>query len=1316
MSSGLYQIEKLDDENYDGWAVQMRSVLVHCELWQYVSGAIVKPTGNADATAAWSAKDEKALATILLSVKSSQILHIKKCQTSSDAWKKLKEVHRPSGPAIKVTLFKQLLNLKMAESMSMSNHLNNFFDILEKLTEIDIKLQDELLAILILSSLPKSYENFVIAIESRDDLPKVSALKTKLLEEGRRREGDVEHDPLTSSEAAFFSKQRKKQQRKSFTGKCFKCGKKGHMASECRTKDAAAKVSGNNKLTSSFAMLNGTNVSSLNKHMWVLDSGSTCHMCCNESFFTSLREHRENIELAADNVIQSDGIGEVLITTDQCKIQLRDVLFVKNLKTNFISLSKATENNNRVILDKNSGLIENFNGTLLMRAKRVGNLFVFQVEREKLLNLNTKNLSFSQWHERFGHLNAKSLTFLLKNNMVEGVDINNLVTDTLKCETCLKGKMTTIPFPKCSAHRSSKVLELIHSDICGPFRINSIGGARYFVLFIDDFSRKMFVYFLKQKSEVFQAFKRFKSAVELETSQKIKSIRTDNGCEYLSREFSNFLEEAGIQRQLTVQYTPQQNGVAERANRTVVEMARCMILHAGVPEYLWAEAVNTAVYIRNRCPTKVLKDITPYEAWSGKKPIVSHFRTFGCKAFMLEKRSGRSKFKAKSTECIMVGYSSESKAYRVYEPKSRQIYKSRDLKFLEEGNSNKSLVDVSFLDERTSQQKNKDPETLTVKIDAFNSSESNDEDLSEDEEFTDAENAAVEVVDDVTNVKDKSEDNCADYEIDGEADDGNLGAENGEWANRLRPRTENRFFFNYNQVLSNPNTVQEALSREDSDRWLSSMKSEYDTLISNGTWELVALPSNRRPIKSKWVFNIKRDKHGNVERYKSRLVAKGCSQKFGVDYTETFSPVVRYSSIRLILALAAEFDLHVHQLDVTSAYLNGVLQEEVYMQQPEGFVDKNNPNLVCKLKKTIYGLKQSGREWNFEIDEALKKIGFSRCNGDRCVYTMNEGKSVNIVAVYVDDILLACSSFANLEKIKHQIGLHFDIVDKGAAEHFLGMEISRKGSSVQVSSKQFIKNFLRDLGMEDCRPCGTPLDPGSKFKKCLDCTNCKKVDPKTFQSIIGSLMYLSVTTRPDIMHSVCKLAQFNVNPHIEHLNAAKHIIRYLKMTLNLTLTYFQSGERLRAFADADWAGSCDDRKSFTGYVFVLGGAAINWESRKQKSVALSSTEAEYVALSSAAKELIHLKTLLIDLGFSTLVNGPIELFGDNLSAQQIVKNPVHHSRTKHIDIKFHHIRDLSEKQVIVLKYIPTGDMVADILTKNLMKTKHCHFAKKLGLI
>lgn len=329
----------------------------------------------------------------------------------------------------------------------------------------------------------------------------------------------------------------------------------------------------------------------------------------------------------------------------------------------------------------------------------------------------------------------------------------------------------------------------------------------------------------------------------------------------------------------------------------------------------------------------------------------------------------------------------------------------------------------------------------------------------------------------------------------------------------------------------NPSTVVEALTRDDADRWNESMVAEFNALVKNGTWELTDLPRNRHPIKSKWVFNLKRDKDGGIERYKARLVAKGCSQRFGIDYKETFSPVVRYSSLRLLFALTVEKNLHLHQMDVASAYLNGILNEEVYMEQPEKFEDKNFPNKVCKLKKALYGLKQAGREWNSKLDQVLRRIGFKSCNADTCVYIMNSNNTINIIAVYVDDILLACSDYTILIKLKQKISEQFEIVDKGPVDYFLGMEITRSGRNITVSQKQFIRELLTTHGMEQSRKCCTPLDPGQKYYRCPDCTNCVLVDNKKYQSLIGSLMYIGISTRPDIMHSISKLAQFSVNPH-----------------------------------------------------------------------------------------------------------------------------------------------------------------------------------------
>lgn len=1350
MSSGLYHIDKLDDSNYEGWRIQMKSVLVHSELWSYVSGGIARPDdANAETLATWVTKDEKALATILLSVKTSQLLHVKHCTTSTSAWKKIEEVHRPTGPARKVTIFKSMINLKMAEGSVMNNHLNSFFDLADKLNELDIKLPDELLTIILLSSLPPSFENFVVAIESRDELPKSNVMKNKLLEEFNRRDSGSGSAPLEGESAFYVKNQRQNQASKQnprshqssqqYRGNCYKCNRKGHYASTCRSSGATG-----SKQTSSFAMLNtaGSVSVTLCKSMWVFDSGSTCHMCCVKEMFGVITEHREKIQLAADNYMYSEGIGDIVIETSTQVITLRDVLYVPSLKCNFLSVSKAAKCGNKITFNDSSAVIINSSGAILISAKMCGNLYVYKSEDTQLYGMSASevdnNNNYQKWHERYGHLNIKSLKCLSQNNLVRGMEIKKF-PNSASCATCFKGKISVLPFAKNNSIRSSAVLELIHSDICGPMRTNSLGGYKYFALFIDDFSRMTFVYFLKNKSDILDEFKKFKVRVELETGSKIKMLRTDNGREYVNTEFNRFLDNEGVRRKLTVQYTPQQNGVAERANRTLVEMARCMLLSSSLPESLWGEAINTSVYLRNRSPTNLLH-CTPYEAWSRRKPSVNHLRVFGCKAVVLDKRIGKSKFAPKGIECVMVGYSTESNAYRVYNPANRTILKSRDIKFIEKSanpfsSSNEyTIVEANTADQINNSRVIKDePERNAsvnrsvifddaVKTDDVFVVETNDvvdidsddevldevadagcdEDAAGDDVFEDAHGGSETSENKDSNVKSKSERRVA-------------SVQPREW--NMRPRKDRpNSLFSMEENDSNPESVDEALARRDSARWRKSMEEEYRSLISNDTWDLVDLPRGRHPIKSKWVFNIKRDQHGNVEKYKSRLVAKGCSQRFGVDYKETFSPVVRYSSLRLILACAVEFGLKVHQMDVATAYLNGTLNEDIYMVQPEAFVDVKNPNKVCKLKKTLYGLKQAGREWNFKLDKVLRKIGFKPCNGDPCVYTMNFKEQRNIIAVYVDDILLAISNEHLLHKIKQQICAEFKVVDKGPVNYYLGMEIKSERDKISISHKQFICELLKEHGMAETRACSTPLDPGQRFKRCADCSNCSLVDSKGYQSLIGSLMYLGISTRPDITHSVNKLAQFNTNPHIEHLAAAKHILRYLFSTVNTKLVFKKTGEKLVAFADADWAGSCDERKSYTGFTFILAGASISWESRKQQTVALSSTEAEYMALSTASKEAVYLRNFLTELGFEKFIEGPTVLNGDNISSQQLVKNPMHHAKTKHIDIRVHYVREIYNKNLITLQYVPTDDNISDIFTKNLNKQKHVGLSQQLGLL
>lgn len=1291
--SSLYQIEKLDETNYDSWCIHMKSVLIHGGMWGIVNGTTSKEATDTDGK--WEKSDEKALATILLCVKASQLNHIKNVKTSIEAWETLQEIFRPSGPVKKVSLYKQLLNLRMTDENNMSQHVNAFATIVDKLAEVGIDMNNELLAIILLSSLPPTYEQFVVAMETRDSLPSLQNLKIKILEEADRK---VQNESASTSQQAFMARSRHStkpgrgnktinsrhgKQNKKLNGNCFTCGKFGHFAIDCYTNKQ-----GNKNATTSFAVLAATDACALSTSSWCIDSGATAHMCGNRDSFTTFRQYSDKISLASNNnFITAEGIGDVEIKTSNDSLILKNVLFVPKLIGNFLSVSRAIEGGCVVKFYDRCAEIKDEKGCVVLRAKKENKLFVFENHNDRIMYMARDEAML--WHSRYGHLNFNSLRQLKNKEMVNGLD-RVAFGDQIKCDTCMKSKIHVKPFKSTSGEVSSNVIDLIHTDVCGPFSTTSLGGSRYFLTFIDDCSRRMFVYFLKSKDEVFDKFVEFKNMVERQTERNIKSIRSDNGKEFVNKRFDKYLAEYGITRQLTVPYTPQQNGVAERANRTLVEMARSMLVQSGMGEFLWAEAIATAVYIRNRSPTKIIAEKTPYEVWTSRQPHVSHLRIFGAKAVALDKTQ-RKKFRPKGKQYIMVGYSITSKAYRLYDPQSRQVVEKRDVWFDEEDLLHGQCQYVSV-------QPN---ESSTSKVVA----EIEEEQVSQGEE---------------ENVEESAEEGSS-YESLEELDEDQQLPVVGPGRPKLlrtgrpgRPRKQYNLLNALQDVdIEIPNTIREATNSDYSDEWKDAMQAEYKSLIANKTWSLANLPKGQKAIGNKWVFNIKRNQDGSIEKFKARLVAKGCSQQYGINYTETFSPVVRYATMRMLLALAVEHKLYLHQMDVCTAYLNGELKECVYMKQPENFIDAKHPQKVLKLHKSLYGLKQSGREWNSKLDEVLRSIGFEPCNSEPCLYKQKECM-YNFIAVYVDDLIIGSKKKEDLIKIKSKIMNAFECVDKGQLHYFLGMQINRDGElgAISLSQSQYIEDLLKQHNMENCRPASTPLDAG--FQIACEKENCPKVDVTEYQSIIGVLTYLAISSRPDILHSVSKLAQRNKDPHKEHVAGIKHILRYLSATKDLKMTYRHTGNPIEGYADADWGGDATDRKSYTGYVFYMGGCAFSWESKKQQSVALSSTEAEYVALSTAAKEAMYLRTLLKEIGLQNEV-GPTTIYSDNLGAQQLAKHHKYHARSKHIEIKHHYVRDLIKEGCINVNYISTNDMRADVLTKNLVKIKHEKLVNLIGL-
>ena len=491
------------------------------------------------------------------------------------------------------------------------------------------------------------------------------------------------------------------------------------------------------------------------------------------------------------------------------------------------------------------------------------------------------------------------------------------------------------------------------------------------------------------------------------------------------------------------------------------------------------------------------------------------------------------------------------------------------------------------------------------------------------------------------------------------------------------------------------------------------MIEEMRTIEHNQTWELVDLPEDESPIGLKWVFRLKYHEDESIQKYKARLVAKGYAQHQGIDFDETFSPVARFETVRTVLCLAASLKLPIYQFDVKSAFLNGELEEEVYVSQPEGFVIQGSETKVYRLKKALYGLKQAPRAWYKRIDSYFLKNGFERSENEPTLYVKrHDSGDFCIVCIYVDDMIYLGSSESLVDEFKLCMEKEFEMTDLGKLQFFLGLEVKQGEDGIFVSQRKYARDLLFKFGMYNCKAAATPMNTNEKLQL-ADGTGA--AEPSLYRSLIGGLNYLT-HTRPDIMFSVSVLSRFMHNPTKQHLGAAKRVLRYIAGTTDLGIWYSSNSNfKLFGYCDSDWAGCVDDRKSTSGHVFCMGSGAISWSSKKQEVVALSSSEAEYIAATSATCQAVWLKRLLVDLCPQNLKQEATMIFCDNKATIAMTKNPAHHSRTKHIDIRYHFIRSIVAKGEVTLKFCGTNEQVADILTKALPQVKHDYFRLKLGI-
>ncbi|KAH9672319.1 hypothetical protein KPL70_017676 [Citrus sinensis] len=738
----------------------------------------------------------------------------------------------------------------------------------------------------------------------------------------------------------------------------------------------------------------------------------------------------------------------------------------------------------------------------------------------------------------------------------------------------------------------------------------------------DDFPRKTWVYFLKQKSEVFEAFKKFKTAVEKESGYQIKAMRSDRGGEFTSKEFLEFCEVNGIRRPLIVPRSPQQNGVAERKNRTILDMARSMLKSKRLPKEFWVETIACAVYLSNRSPTRSVWGKTPQEAWSGKKPDITHLRVFGSIAYIHVPDESRAKLDDKSEKFIFIGYDNNSKGYKLYNPNNGKIVIIRDVVFDEEGewDFGSGVDDFNFFpieeDDHTQIKQVEEQQEPTIPPISPASTICGDSPSSFLNEITEERTRSLQDLYEVTERRDNLTLFClfADCE---------------------------------------PVNFQEATLDE---KWRIAMDEEIKAIVKNDTWELTTLPKGHKAINVKWVYKTKKNAKGEIERNKARLVAKGYSQKAGIDYDEVFAPVVRLETIRLIISLVAQNKWKIFQIDVKSTFLNGFLEEEVYIEQPLGYVVKGQEDKILRLKKALYGLKQAPRAWNSRIDKYFQENGFIKCPYEHALYIKVKAGDILIVCLYVDDLIFTRSDPSLFEEFKKVMIKESEMTDIGLMAYYLGIEVKQKEEGIFISQESYAKEILKKFKMNDCKPISTPVECGVKLSKHDE---GEHIDPTFFKSLVGSLRYLTCT-RPDILYDVGLVSRYMENPKTTHFKATKRIICYIKGTTNFGLLYsFSNDYKLVGYSDSDWGGDVDDQKSTTRFVFFIGDTNFTW-----------------IALS---------------------------------------KNPVFHDQSKHIDTRYHFIRECIARKEVQIKYVKSQDQAADIFTKPLKQEDFVKFRSLLGV-
>lgn len=1339
-----YHVPLFNGDNYGNWRFRMEVLLDEKNLMEFVREDVTsklqaETTGESEtqkktrleANQKLSQRDKFCKRLIISSISDTHLEYCKGKDTSYELWQSLESVFERKGVACQLRVRKNLLILKHnPHSETLEKHFLNFDRLVRDLKAAGGNMEEMDIICHLLLTMPVDYNMVVTAIEtlSTDNLT-LAFVKGRLLDEETKRSVKK---PRNDSSASFYTSKphyydkakmqpsKKFNQLQSSKYKCHNCGGSGHFRKDCpspkvqrpikadiacsaETSDEEFPSDGPYVFLTSTAQSVACCVSTL-KFEWWLDSGASEHMVSKSDYVQNIEKITPiKIQVAKSGVsLTANEKGKIILYNSEGKsITFTDVLIVPGLHVNLLSVQKL-ESKGLTIVFKNGAATIFKSDNVVATALRTNKLYKLVLSTSKSETATLSTESQELWHMRYGHIGNSNLQKL--GSLVDG--FREEVPKSL-CEPCVEGKSRKLPHNE-TRKRATRPLELVHSDIFGPVTPESYDGKRYVLTFIDDFTHFTAAYPIEKKSEAFHYFKIYEAMATAHFQNKICRFRCDRGGEYVSSNLKSYFQEKGIQIEYTIAYTPEQNGVAERMNRTIVEKARCMLLSSGLSKSLWSEAVKTAVYLINRSPTSALEQAVPATLWYGHRPDISKIRIFGSIVYLHKpKQISKGKFDNKSRKLFLVGYCPNG--YRLWCPINQEIVEGRDVLFDETSMyKKKTMVDVNINDISGSS------DSMTIQEESTSSGGDSDQnnEVSENIDSTQSQDNFDKENSDASNQElrrgtreRKPPQHLHDYEVYNDEDsDGNLALFNEV------SRCE--YALNIASEIDVPNSIADLKDREDSNKWMQAVEEELDALKENDTWTVTKLPAGKKAINSKWVFRVKPDANGNVDKYKARLVVKGCSQKEGIDYSETYAPVASLVTVRTLLAFINQHGLLAEQLDVKNAFLHGSIKEEIYIKVPDGLKIEQTCKepMVCKLNKSLYGLKQAPMEWNSRFDTFIQAKDFKQTLSDKCLYINNTCGT--ILLLYVDDIILTGSSQETLNKWKSTLKSEFKMSDLGPLNLFLGIKIDRTKDGMYLTQSQYILNILKRFGMENCNAASTPLelDPSQEVNgECI-------LGIKPYRELIGCLSYLSLTTRPDISVAVNFYSRFQSNATNTQWIGLKRILRYLKGTMEVGLFFKQKSDvpTLVGYADADFAGKTTvDKKSTSGYLFELYGNIVLWTTKKQTAVAQSSTEAEYVSLGTAVMSLIWLRRLILELG--GVIKGSVRIYEDNQSTIHCLKR-WEEKRLRHVDTKYHIVKDMYKKGIIDVIYIPSSNQKADVLTKPLGGSKFKIMCKNIGLV